>query len=125
MMERLHTREKIEALPKRAKARLKTMYELGIVPYDLVLYHEIKPARRPSALATWASQDLPVIAEKAGEQVVRHGPGILKAIALVTWQMLVLFGFMLLILVMAIARDPVLVVVTEDGYWIEVDRWYS
>ena len=21
--------------------------------------------------------------------------------------------------------DPVLIAVTEDGYWVEIDRWYS
>jgi hypothetical protein len=27
--------------------------------------------------------------------------------------------------VAAAALDPCLVVVTQDGYWIEIDRWYS
>jgi hypothetical protein len=25
----------------------------------------------------------------------------------------------------ALAFDPILVAVTEDGYWVEIDRWWS
>jgi hypothetical protein len=30
-----------------------------------------------------------------------------------------------LLVVGAVVVDPILVAVTEDGYWVEIDRWWS
>jgi hypothetical protein len=130
-----------EELPTRAKQRVMEMLEAGIRPVDLVLYHEIKepgfiearlsPAVKAtgSRLATWASQDVPVMTEKAWEVTKKHGPTLLgmvvAGIAVVATLLLVGLAYTALAVVSAIVSDPVLVIVTEDGYWIEIDRWYS
>ena len=54
--------------------------------------------------------------------VVTSGLGIL-AVALVSLAAILVVPAILV--VGAAVVDPILVAVTEDGYWIEIDRWWS
>lgn len=98
-------------LPPRAVARLRAVRAAGITPRAVVVFHELpraagghpaypsvilpRAARRVVTLA--ASRLLATVrARTARRRVARTRP----------------------------RRDPCLVVVTADGAWVEIDRWY-
>ncbi len=129
-------------LPDHAMERVQAIYEAGVRPVGFVLAHEVTmllsaPAQEESEeeeekvpFIQW-----PVLIDKA-RSALRVGAGVLGTIALglgiiagvaVLAYALAAVAFALLIpavLVMGVAGiDPILIAVTEDGYWIEIDRW--
>ena len=86
-------------LPNRTKHRIKAVFASGIRPQAWVLIHEA-PALLPAPHQRKASGTL---AQVFG---------------------LFTLGSLLSMLVMAAAVvDPILVAITTDGEWIEIDRW--
>ena len=107
-------------LPTRTMRRIRIIYSQGLRPQGFVVVHEApmllasprKPKPNQSEMAERLSSILPGLSKASGLLVL--GLGIL------------LLGSMLLpmgLLAGAVMVDPILVAVTEDGYWIEIDRW--
>ena len=101
-------------LPQRTMKRIQTIYSQGLRPQGFVVVHEA-----PMQLAGPKSK----IEEKHPLEW-RGGGKVIGAIAKVLGT--VALGAMLLplgLLVGMVMLDPILVAVTEDGYWVEIDRW--
>jgi hypothetical protein len=121
-------------LPPRAEARLQQVRQVGIAPKAIVVFHELTGQTQPSPLTRtgqrlgrFASVDVPAAAMRAGHLAQQHGPGVLRAAAVSAGVVLTGIGLIALATVTAAVSvtDPCLVIVTEDGYWLEIDRWYS
>jgi len=112
--------EDTTAIPARTLRRIHTIFSQGLRPQGFVVVHEApmllasskKPNPNPSETAERLSGILPGLNKVS--VFFALGLGIL------------LLGCMLmplgLLATMAVV-DPILVAVTEDGYWIEIDRW--
>jgi len=101
-------------LPRRTMKRIQTIYTQGLRPQGFVVVHEA-----PLQLAA----PKPVIQEKQSFEW-EGGGKVLGAIAKVLGT--IALGTMLLplgLLAGLVMLDPILVAVTQDGYWIEIDRW--
>jgi len=101
-------------LPPRTMKRIQTIYTQGLRPQGFVVVHEApmqltapKPAFEEKRPLKWegSGKVIGAIAKVLG--VVALG-GMLLPLGL-------LAGLVML--------DPILVAVTQDGYWIEIDRW--
>lgn len=129
-------------LPSRARGRLQVLLSAGVQIKAVVLFHEIPGvARRRSTWESlvvhvnlWLQQESPIVVEQALEALAstlkKHAPVLGRL--LLSGGTAVLTGIALVALAAVLAApavigvalsDPCLVVVTEDGYWIEVDRW--
>ena len=101
-------------LPPRTMRRIKTIFTQGLRPQGFVMVHEA-----PMQLMA----PKPVIVEKSPME----WEGVGKAVGVIAKVIgVMLLGSMLLpfgLLAGLVMLDPILVVVTEDGYWIEIDRW--
>jgi hypothetical protein len=78
----------------------------------------------------WLQQELPEHARRMGDLARRHAPTIGRHLLVGTVAAAAIAGSIGLLTLSAtaavvgvVAVDPVLVVVTEDNYWIEIDRW--
>ena len=101
-------------LPRRTMNRIKTIYSQGLRPQGFVVVHEAPmqlSAPRP------VYQKKPALEWEGGSKVLS---AIVKVIgALLLGGMLLPLG----LLAGLVMLDPILVAVTQDGYWIEIDRW--
>ena len=129
------------ALPSRARQRLEAVLAAGVQPKAIVVFHEIPTAdpvaQRPLsvtgqkaiALARWAQQEAPVALSRGATVARRYAPVVGRAagkIALITAQVLGVAALTTLVIagqILSAVVDPCLVVVTEDGDWVEIDRW--
>jgi hypothetical protein len=124
-----------DELPVRARQRLISLLEAGVTPKHLVVFHELSTTprrtsdwnRRGARAILWAQQDLPAALEHASSAVKVYAPPIGKFLFKTSTLLAGVVAFLiwkLLTVAAAVAvADPCLVVVTEDGYWLEVDRW--
>ena len=82
-----------------------------------------------SKAGSTAHFEAPVVAERVSQAIGHHGPivgrfalklslAISQGIAAVVWTTAGAIAS-------AVISDPCLVIVTEDGYWVEIDRWFS
>jgi len=106
--------EDTTAIPARTMRRIHTLFSQGLRPQGFVVVHEA-----PMQLTA----PKPIIEEKPPVE----WEGVGKAVGVIAKVMgVVLLGSMLLpfgLLAGLVMLDPILVAVTEDGYWIEIDRW--
>jgi len=121
-------------LPPRAQDRLDQVLEAGIKPKAIVVFHELPRQPKPSTLTKFghqlgrfASVEIPAAALRAGNLAREHGPGMLRAASIGAGVVLTGVAYLALATITAALTitDPCLVIVTQDGYWLEVDRWYS
>lgn len=127
-------------LPSRARTRLEALMAAGVKPKAIVVFHEIPPTttsqshtgRLTAQFQRFANQELPVVVDRVTAAAKRHGPTVGRfalGVGAVTVAGAALAGASALLLAGSVAAaaiaDPCLVVVTEDGDWIEVDRWYD
>jgi len=126
-------------LPSRARKRLQAVRATDLPIKAVVLFHEI-PTTTPPAPASaaamigrcgrWVDQELPIIANGAVAHARRVAP-VLGAAARVAVSIAaaglaasaVAISAVTLAALSAALADPCLVVVTDDGWWIEIDRW--
>jgi len=94
--------------------RIHTLFSQGLRPQGFVVVHE-------APMQLTASK--PVTEEKPPEEW--KGIGIAVSVIAKILGVILLGGMFLPIglIAGAVMIDPILVVVTEDGYWIEIDRW--
>lgn len=131
-----------EALPPRARYRLQSLLSSGLQPKAVVLFHELPQfmEQQDSGISTLVNEAdrlryrIPEMIEALSVNVAKKLPlvgALLWRVGLVLLPMVVLsLGVLVagattaaVAVGSAIALDPCLVVVTVDGYWIEVDRW--
>lgn len=123
-------------LPKRAWQRVQAIYEAGLRPQGFVVVHETpqlltsathKRPRRPTtddfrAALRGMTRSVALGATKAAPIVWQ----VAKAAGTVAWMSAKAVGYSTLIaigLIAAVLVDPILIAVTNDDCWIEVDRW--
>ncbi len=128
-------------LPPRARQRLDAFLAAGVQPKALVIFHEIPLTTvapvRPATVspveraAVWVHHHVPEFAGNVRQRAKQAGPHIGAALSATSvvlgWSAAAAVGLAALAvpIVIAAATDPCLVVVTEDGYWLEIDRWYD
>jgi hypothetical protein len=123
-------------IPARTLARVQAIYSAGLRPKGFVIVHEAPlELSAPKEQATSSALRLhPLLASALiglGRGVVAVAPGVLKAVATTAAVALAAVGAATLVaipltlLVGAAVLDPILVAVTEDGYWVEIDRWVN
>jgi len=122
-------------MPERAFERVQAIYAFGLRPKGFVVVHEA-----PMLLAASEEKDagpfrLPLLPTKfkSALKVVGYGLGGLAAlIAVVSGLLVIAFAFAILaglvllpaaLIAGAAIVDPILIAVTEDDYWVEIDRW--
>ncbi len=125
------------SIPARALSRVQTIFAAGLRPKGFVLVHEA-PKLLPAPAG--AGQSRPASNTLASWQVsLRHwadSPAGSLALGVAAVSGLAVFALaalsaaaVLLVPIFLLAAgsglDPILVAVTEDGYWIEIDRWVN
>jgi len=110
-------------LPAHAVERIYDIYVAGIQPQGFVIVHE-------APLEIEAPQ--PVVKQKVDSDLLKKiggaalGAGFLSGSIVALAGIAILGGILLApigLLGAAVVLDPILVVVTNDNYWIEIDRW--
>jgi len=110
-------------LPDHAMERIHAVYEVGIRPQGFVIVHE-------APLEIEAPQ--PVVEQKTNSDLLKKIGGAALGAGLLSGSIVALAGIAILggiliapigMLGAAVVLDPILVVVTTDNYWIEIDRW--
>lgn len=126
-------------LPSRARQRLAAVRSSGLPIKAVVLFHEL-PTVAPSSngmvvrasgrVQTWLEQELPAKSAQLRAHAHRLAPSVgwaTRAVLGLTVTMLTVGAVaattVTLGVLAAALTDPCLVVVTDDGCWIEVDRW--
>lgn len=120
-------------IPARSLERVQSIYAAGIRPQGWILAHEtaaalpppiIEPVIKPQfTLPSW------VIEWTLGLAIVGVVAAVAVAVITSIMAWLVATGPTLIIIglilagIATVAQDPILICVTEDGLWIEVDRW--
>jgi hypothetical protein len=124
-------------VPERAFERVQTIFAAGLRPKGFVIVHEapkLLPASldsKPDTLQmSLISPKLKSTLKLAGGALGTVGVMLVTITGLAVLAMAVLFVAAMLLapamLVMgATMVDPILIAVTEDGCWIEIDRWMS
>jgi hypothetical protein len=121
-------------IPIRAWERLHAIRAAGLQPQGFVLVHETRkslPAstqlRRPfqwSSLTPALKTVLVVAGIILALPVLAMGVAfVLAAIAAVVTSLLALLIVPAILFAGLTGLDPILVAVTNDGYWVEIDRW--
>ena len=118
-------------IPEQALARVEAIYRAGIRPKGFVLVHEA-PMLLPAPEGTevqrvereWALD--PETKEKIIEPLSFGVSALAKVVAGVVTLFVAAGAVVIPAIFMTAAAliDPILVVVTEDDYWIEIDRWW-
>jgi hypothetical protein len=117
-------------IPERAFKRVQTLYAAGIRPKGFVLVHEA-PAllAAPAAAKSTAGWRAWLPGQKKAADVAATGRGaraatiLVQALALLAVGAVVIVALPLVALIGVVALDPILIAVTEDDDWIEIDRW--
>lgn len=125
-------------IPARALERVQTIFEAGFRPKGFVLVHEapehILPApadEEPSSIqgaevATRIASTLKRVGTVLGPLAI--GLALVAGLGIAAIAIAVIGAILIIpaaMMVGAVALDPILAAVTEDGYWIEIDRWDS
>ena len=110
-------------IPDHAMERIHAVYETGIHPQGFVIVHEA-PLEIKAPYTGLNKKDNSDILKKIGGAAL--GAGILSGSLVALAGIAILGGILLApigLLGAAVVLDPILVVVTTDNYWIEIDRW--
>ncbi len=124
-------------VPQRSLDRVNAIFNSGLRPKGFVVVHEapaLLPAHtsreegsiRISTMNPSLKRNLRKIASMAGSVVLGLAilPGLLAAALAVAVGLLMLLTPLVLVAGLA-AVDPILVAVTEDDSWVEIDRWWT
>jgi len=114
--------EDTSRLPYRAYNRIQTLFVAGIRPQGFVVVHEAPrqlpsgiPTQQPPLYMPMQSDLLPALSAFG-----KVAASVLTAAAAVTGMALMSSMFVGLALL-----DPVLIAVTNENYWVEIDRWVA
>ena len=133
----LPVQEDTSALPARTLKRVGAIYEAGLRPRGFIVAHE-SPPMLMNVEATARSErgrhfDLDEMATRVQQGFAhafsresllgRAAPLVLSGVLFILKGAVVVLGVCGVLAVVAL--DPVLIAVTEDGYWVEIDRWQA
>lgn len=106
--------------PARALKRVQSLYAAGIRPQGFVVVHEA-PLALPSGKPTPKVNPLPIGNIEFEDAAADIG----KAIGVLAAGAFAVIGLALMstLAVGALVLDPILIAVTQDNYWVEIDRW--
>jgi hypothetical protein len=109
-------------IPLRTLRRIRTIFAEGLRPQGFVVVHEA-PMQLPAPTPVDNEPVRKLITLGESYKVA----GALSGFLAIGLGILVLGGMLLpLGLLAGVALvDPILVAVTEDGYWVEIDRWQA
>ena len=114
-------------LPARAQRRLQAVLAAGVVPRAVVVFHEL-PATPPAQFPV-ARRHAVMLARTLPPMAVAVERSALRLLPVLGWLLIAAIRALLLGLTAVVAAlvlvDPCLVVVTEEGWWLEVDRWVA
>ena len=114
-------------LPDRTSQRLNSLFAAGIVPQGLVVVHEA-PMQLP-APQTQAPEPKPLIdIDLDWATIANTGAGIASGLIKVTAAAAIAIGCIVVPAIFftgAVLLDPILIAVTDDDVWIEIDRWWE
>jgi len=111
-------------IPARALERIQVIFATGLRPKGFVIVHEA-PKLLP---APETVEPEPVAVPTNPPRIKPWITGILGATAIVTSVAAAVASMIVpatLAVGAALVLDPILVAVTEDDTWIEIDRWWS
>ncbi len=112
-------------IPAHTLERVQAIYEAGLRPRGFVLVHEAPrllaapPQNQLSPQGqnkSWARAEFSTLLTSSLARDVALGLTTIVVVTIAT-----LFATAV---VAAAAIDPILVAITEDNYWVEVDRWW-
>ncbi len=115
-------------IPTRTYQRIQAIYAQGLRPKGFVVVHEA-PMQLTAPKTKEISQIEPRSKTKSYLKVIGAaalGIGAVAGAAVALVSVLVIGGVLLFPVAMvagAILIDPILIAVTEDDHWIEIDRW--
>ena len=118
-------------LPPCAKQRMEAIFAAGIRPQGFILVHEAPFLLTAGTQAETRQKpepiQLPVNKQKV-KKFLKASGGVLAVVAVASGAVILLavaLALLLpgLLLATALVIDPILVAVTSDGYWVEIDRW--
>ena len=114
--------EDTSQIPERALNRIQALFAAGIRPQGFVIVHEA-PRALPSGESPHKTAPLPIGNIEFEDAAVNVGKviGALAAFAVAATGIALMSG----LAVGAVMLDPILIAVTQDNYWIEIDRWDS
>lgn len=124
-------------IPARTLERVQALYAAGLRPKGFVMVHEAPlelpaPTANDPRSAHWPtlSPEIKATLSALGNALGELAPvvtGLAQGALAVgaALSAVVFLGMPLVALLGAALLDPILVAVTEDGYWIEIDRWWS
>jgi hypothetical protein len=107
-------------LPDRALVRIQAIFAAGLRPQGFVLVHEAPKLLKAPVTPKEQPKVVPVTTASPQSTSDLASGLVTGFVALAS----MIFP-MLFMVAAAVLADPILVAVTEDGYWIEIDRWYT
>jgi hypothetical protein len=112
--------EDTSQIPPRALNRVRALYAVGIRPRGFVIVHEA-PMALPAGETAQKINPLPIGNIEFEDAAANIGKaiGALAAFAVAATGIALMSG----LAVGAVMLDPILIAVTQDNYWIEIDRW--
>lgn len=125
-------------IPERAMERVKAVYDSGIRPKGWVIAHEVPgvltSGKKEEETAPWWMEWKRGMLSLIARPLLLVGIGVSLAliIPIVIGYLIqiaagVIAALILPLVVLGVAgvalADPVLIAVTEDNYWVEIDRW--
>ena len=118
-------------LPYRAQDRMNTILSAGFRPKDWLIIHEAPPlltapktVQKQQSTMDWITPQT----KKKSKKILKTTGSALGAVALATGTAAIAVAAVALIIPAfliagALVVDPILVAVSEDGFWVEIDRW--
>ena len=123
------------AIPVRSLARVHAIFLAGIRPQGFVLVHEA-PKLLKAPQGTGSRGQGPTVETWLGRSTIKWisavGGALVLAVAAVAGLVMVAAALIALasvlivpavLMAVALGVDPILVAVTDDDHWIEIDRW--
>jgi hypothetical protein len=110
-------------IPVRALERVQAIYAAGVRPKGFVVVHEAPLQLTAPSRDDFETFQMPYLSPELKSALtiavggLAVGLAALAAVAVVAVPLTLIAGLALV--------DPILVAVTEDGYWVEIDRWWS
>jgi hypothetical protein len=114
-------------LPPRARRLLQAILAAGVVLRAVVVFHEL-PASSPARFSALRRHAV-TLARALPPMATAMERSSLRLLPVLGWLLIAVMRALLCGLAAVVAAlvlvDPCLVVVTEDGWWLEVDRWIA
>jgi len=124
-------------MPDRTKQRVQKILDDDVGPLRFFVVHEAPKLLAAPEEVNRKPLQLPAISEQLQSAIKKAGAILgIMALSLIAVGSLATLGIVLLFFVAALALplalfagvavvDPILVAVTEDGFWVEIDRWWN